>query len=63
MKLTEYQLEINNDADFQAWKSTWNGHSEIPETVSKYVRREILPRILEDMKKLLRLPNNDDENF
>jgi hypothetical protein len=59
-KITEYKTQIKNDDDLHRWKSTWDGHSDLPESVSNYVRKQVLPRILEDMENLLKLPNNNE---
>jgi len=58
IKISEYQIEINNDEDLKKWKSTWDGQSVPPESVLNYVRQHILSKILADMENLLILPNN-----
>ena len=43
--LTEYKLDIKNDEDLERWKSTWDGKSDLPKEVERYMRAVVLPRI------------------
>ena len=50
-KLNEYQQEIKNDDDLNRWKSTWDGVSDIPSNVVKYMNEVVLPRIRSQAEK------------
>jgi hypothetical protein len=63
MKLTEYQLQINSETDFQKWKSTWVSGDPIPDEVMRYVKSVIFPRmILQANKTLNELTKIKNEN-
>lgn len=62
--LNEYQHEIRNDDDLNRWKANWDGVSEPPQHVVKYMNTVVLPRLLLMADELLYLPSSvKNENF
>ena len=43
--LTEYKIQINNDEDFEKWKSTWTPEDPVPDEVMNYYHTVIKPKI------------------
>jgi hypothetical protein len=61
-KLNEYQQEIKNDDDLNRWKSTWDGVSDIPSNVVKYMNEVVLPQLLSRSRNDLNVLMSDLSN-
>lgn len=45
-QLDEYKQKIRNDDDLNRWKASWDGVSEPPQHVVKYMNTVVLPRLI-----------------